>query len=146
MIVIIKKGEIVESQILLMKSIDELIDLIHIIEVKCVGLTTIASKDTGVKFDGRLRVRRFVGDAVGTNQERSETCRNFRRSAEEIVGGSQRSPRRLGYSLKSSQDQELAGSPSEEIRGHIGSPPKDRRNKTRRLPIKNLLRIMFLVT
>ena len=32
----------VESRILMMKSIDGLIDLIHIIEVKCVGLTTIA--------------------------------------------------------------------------------------------------------
>ena len=33
MVDIIKKGEIVESRILMMKSIDRLIDLIHIIEL-----------------------------------------------------------------------------------------------------------------
>ena len=27
------------------------------------------SKNTGVKIDGRLRVRRIVGDAAGTNRE-----------------------------------------------------------------------------
>ena len=57
-------------------------------------------------------------------EKKSGTCRNFWKFAKEIVRGSWRSPRRLGYSLKSSQDWELAGSPSEEIRGHIGSLPK----------------------
>ncbi|THU66705.1 hypothetical protein C4D60_Mb05t17000 [Musa balbisiana] len=57
-------------------------------------------------------------------EKKSGTCRSFRKSAEEIIGGSQRSPRRLGYSLISPQDREPAGSPSEEIQGRIGSPPK----------------------
>ncbi|CAD5174161.1 unnamed protein product [Musa acuminata subsp. malaccensis] len=43
-------------------------------------------------------------------EKKSGTCRNFRKFAEEIFRGSRRSPRRLGYSLKSSQVRELDGS------------------------------------
>nr|ABF70037.1 hypothetical protein MA4_78I12.68 [Musa acuminata] len=50
------------------------------------------SKDTGVKFDGRLRVRRIVGDAAGTNREeignlseRSEVHRRDRRRFTKIT-------------------------------------------------------------
>ena len=50
------------------------------------------SKDTGVKFDGRLRVRRIVGDAAGTNREEignllefSEVRRRDRRRFTEIT-------------------------------------------------------------
>ena len=57
-------------------------------------------------------------------EKKSGTCRNFQKFTEEIVRGSRRSPRRLGYSLKSSQVREHAGSPSEEVRR------KARRNKT----------------
>ncbi|THU72878.1 hypothetical protein C4D60_Mb04t16870 [Musa balbisiana] len=57
-------------------------------------------------------------------EKKSGTCQSFRKSAEEIIGGSQRSPRRLGYSLISPQDRELVGSPLEEIQGRIGSSPE----------------------
>ena len=39
-------------------------------------------------------------------EKKSGTCRSFWKSAEEIVEGSWRSPRRLGYSLNSPQDRE----------------------------------------
>ena len=49
----------------------------------------IQSKNTGVKFDGRLRVRRIVGDAAGTNREEignvSEVRRRNRRRLAEIT-------------------------------------------------------------
>ena len=50
------------------------------------------SKNTGVKFDGRLRVRKIVGDAAGTNREEignlsefSEVRRRDRRRFTEIT-------------------------------------------------------------
>ena len=47
------------------------------------------SKNTGVKFDGRLRVRRIAGDAAGTNREEignlSEVRRRDRRRFTEIA-------------------------------------------------------------
>ena len=70
-------------------------------------------------------------------EKKSGTCRNFQKFAKEIVGGSQRSPRRLGYSLKSSQDRELDGSPSEESSSE-SSPEQDST-----FAVENLLRIFF---
>ena len=71
-------------------------------------------------------------------EKKSGTCQSFWKSTEEIAKGSQRSPRRLGYSLKSSQVRELAGSPSEEVRW------KARRNKTRRSRLKTCLGCVLL--
>ena len=49
----------------------------------------IQSKNTGVKFDGRLGVRKIIGDAVGTNREEignlSEVRRRDRRRFTEIT-------------------------------------------------------------
>ena len=47
------------------------------------------SKDTGVELDGRLRDRRIIGDAAGTNREEignvSEVRRRNRRRLAEIT-------------------------------------------------------------
>ena len=95
------------------------------------------SKNTGVKIDGHLRVRRIVGDAAGTIREEignvSEVRRRNRRRLAEIT-------EKARLLVKSHhKDWELAGSPSEEVRR------KARRNKTRRSRLKACLGCVFVI-